>query len=76
MLKEIDDSDQEAGEDESGEGEDCTKRGETPMELSMNLTVGITGNDTMKVQGQLQGKEVSILIDSGATDNFISSDTV
>lgn len=36
------------------------------------LLVGITRNDTMKVVGTLSGKMITILIDSGTSDNSIS----
>ncbi|KAA0061363.1 peroxidase 64 [Cucumis melo var. makuwa] len=41
------------------------------VELSINSLVGLTNPGTMKVRGKLQGEEVVILIDCGATHNFI-----
>lgn len=46
------------------------------MELSMCSVVGLLGNDTMKVTGKIKGEEVAILIDSGASHNFISRETM
>ncbi|TYK11164.1 Transposon Ty3-G Gag-Pol polyprotein [Cucumis melo var. makuwa] len=42
------------------------------VELSINSVVGLNDPGTMKVRGSLQGKEVVILIDCGATHNFVS----
>ena len=41
------------------------------IELSLNTLVGITKPRTMKVQGYLGAREVVVLIDSGASHNFI-----
>lgn len=44
----------------------------TRMELSLNSFAGFEGNHTMKVRGELAGVVVIVLIDSGATHNFIA----
>ncbi|KAL0534139.1 hypothetical protein IC582_028420 [Cucumis melo] len=46
------------------------------VELSINSVVGLNDPGTMKVRGSLQGKEVVILIDYGATHNFVSEKLV
>ncbi|TYK21518.1 Ty3/gypsy retrotransposon protein [Cucumis melo var. makuwa] len=46
------------------------------VELSINSVVGLNDPGTMKVRGSLQGKEVVILIDCGATHNFVSEKLV
>ncbi|KAL0560774.1 hypothetical protein IC582_001187 [Cucumis melo] len=46
------------------------------VELSINSVVGLNDPGTMKVRGTLQGKEVVILIDCGATHNFVSEKLV
>ncbi|KAA0046241.1 Ty3/gypsy retrotransposon protein [Cucumis melo var. makuwa] len=45
-------------------------------ELSLNSVVGLNDPGTLKVRGKLQGREVIILIDCGATHNFISEKLV
>ncbi|TYK14861.1 Ty3/gypsy retrotransposon protein [Cucumis melo var. makuwa] len=45
-------------------------------ELSLNFVVGLNDPGTMKVKGKLQEREVIILIDCGATHNFISEKLV
>ncbi|KAA0040679.1 Ty3/gypsy retrotransposon protein [Cucumis melo var. makuwa] len=46
------------------------------VELSINSVVGLNDPGRMKVRGSLQGKEVVILIDCGATHNFVSEKLV
>ena len=46
------------------------------MELSLNSMVGLTTPETMKIKGMIGSKEVIILVDSGATHNFLSLDLV
>ncbi|TYK02772.1 ty3-gypsy retrotransposon protein [Cucumis melo var. makuwa] len=41
------------------------------VELSIKSVVGLSNPGTMKVRGNIKGKEVVILIDCGATNNFI-----
>lgn len=50
--------------------------GDQVLELSMNSVVGLTGNHTMKSMGKLKGEEILVLIDSGATHNFIAIEVV
>ena len=64
------------------ENEHEEKREEAPdvecqwMDLSVCLAGGLTQPQTMKLKGELQGQEVLILIDSGASHNFITSKLV
>lgn len=46
------------------------------MELSINSVVGLNYLGTMKVRGKLQDEDVIILIDRGATYNFVSEKLV
>ncbi|KAL0540685.1 hypothetical protein IC582_020695 [Cucumis melo] len=48
----------------------------TVVELSINSVVGLNDPGTMKVRGKLLGEEVIILIDCGATHNFVSEKLV
>ena len=43
------------------------------MELSLFSAGGLTQNNTMKLQGDINGRKVLILIDSGASPNFVSA---
>lgn len=48
------------------EWEDTVKEGEM-VELSLNSVVGLTPPQTMKIKGTIEGQEVIVLIDSGAS---------
>ncbi|KAF7810715.1 Retrovirus-related Pol polyprotein from transposon 17.6 [Senna tora] len=71
---------EEEDADEMGiEDEILREEGEhsgTLMSLSLNSIVGITGGRTMKLLGTIKGREVLVMIDSGASHNFISSSLV
>ncbi|XP_048627868.1 uncharacterized protein LOC125596911 [Brassica napus] len=45
-------------------------------ELSVNSVVGLSSPHTIKLKGRVAGEEVVVLIDSGATHNFISEELV
>lgn len=46
------------------------------VELSINSVVGLSNLGIMKVKGMIQDREVVVLIDCGATYNFISDKLV
>ncbi|KAA0062427.1 Retrovirus-related Pol polyprotein from transposon 297 family [Cucumis melo var. makuwa] len=46
------------------------------VELSINSVVGLNGPGTMKVRGKLRDMEIIVMIDCGATHNFISEKLV
>lgn len=62
-------------EDEEMEGVE-TELDQKPMELSTFLARGLTQPRTMKLHGQIGGRTVLILIDSGANHNFIGKGLV
>ena len=41
------------------------------IELSLNSVVGLSEPRTIKLKGEIHGKDVVVLIDCGATHNFI-----
>lgn len=45
-------------------------------EISLNSVMGITSPKTMKLRGSINGNKVVVMIDPGATHNFISLDAV
>ena len=51
--------------------ESARKGDRAVVELSMNFVIGLTSSKTMKLQGEIKGKGVIVMIDPGATHNFI-----
>ena len=46
------------------------------VEISLNSVVGLTTPKTMKMRERVYGQEVVVLVDCGATHNFISTKLV
>ena len=44
--------------------------------ISLNSVVGITNPKTMKMLGRIGTEDLIVIIDSGATNNFISNEAV
>lgn len=74
ILQELEETEQESDEEGEAHPNETSKKEVAPIELSMNSIVGITRNNTMKVKGKLGGMDMIILIDSGASENFVSFD--
>lgn len=49
---------------------------DTPGEISLNALAGTKSMGTIRLQGCIRGKKVSILVDSGSTHSFIDSTMV
>ncbi|KAF7821313.1 Retrotransposable element Tf2 [Senna tora] len=77
ILSELEDEEDDRDEDVSEtEGEREGNLAGTLMSLPLKSVVGIIGGRTMKLLGKINGKEALIMIDSGATHNFISTEFV
>lgn len=70
------------GEDEEEENEGVEEdSGEppvdiTPLEISLNSVVGMSNPKTMKMLGTINGEQVVVMVDLGATHNFLSLATL
>lgn len=70
-----DKDEEELSEEEGSEEQNGTPEQELHV-LSLNSMVGITSKKTMKMKGMIGKREVIVLIDSGATCNFIAKQLV
>ncbi|XP_028552250.1 uncharacterized protein LOC114580023 [Dendrobium catenatum] len=63
-------------EENEGAAKEDGEEGEHPhlamVEISLNSIAGLTSHSTMKLEGEIAGYKVMVLIDSGATHNFIA----
>lgn len=58
------------GESQEVVGEECTDVGNV-VKLSLNSVVGLTTLETMKLRGSMGTREVVVLLNCGASHNFI-----
>ena len=67
------------GEEDNSVGEvdhledDSTMRVMNNMRLSLRSFVGLTSNKSFKVEGEIEGRKVVVLVDSGASRNFMTN---
>ena len=57
---------------EDVENENAMVEVSSVVELSLNSVVGLTAPGTFKVKGTMEDREIIIMVDCGATHNFIS----
>ncbi|XP_074346381.1 uncharacterized protein LOC141685160 [Apium graveolens] len=58
-------------EEDTNDALSTGREGEDPGEISLNALVGNNSGGTLRFQGIIRGKKVSILIDSGSTHSFV-----
>lgn len=57
-------------EDDSNSNSNPDK--DNDIKVSIHALMGSKGTKSLKIQGNLQGRDISILLDSGSTHNFLS----
>lgn len=72
----IDDENVDDNEEEIEDDNSASQSEGVTAEVSLNSVFGISNPKTMKLSGRIEGKEVVVMIDPGATHNFISLKTV
>lgn len=68
--------DEEGGNRDSGVDDEPGQDEEIQAETSLNSVVGIMCPKTFKLRGEVNGKSVVVMIDPGATHNFISETAI
>ena len=63
---------EDAPEEEWADAEDGGAAGDGRSSVSLNSVVGINSPRTMKLRGKIGGEGVIVMVDPGATNNFIS----
>ncbi|CAO2825926.1 unnamed protein product [Amaranthus hypochondriacus] len=76
MVSEGEESDEEEIMHHGVETEVALQEPTTVADISLSSVVGITNPKIMKLRGNINGEEVIIMVDLGATNNFISLITV
>ncbi|KAE8712615.1 cytokinin riboside 5'-monophosphate phosphoribohydrolase LOG3 isoform X1 [Hibiscus syriacus] len=59
-------------ENSPAESKQTSMQEEESLEISMNAINGCIGHNTLRIQGTIQGRPLSILIDSGSTHSFLT----
>lgn len=74
LVDDEDTGDEEFGEEVGGEFQslEVPSEEEVPAVLSINSIVGLTNPKTLKLVGLIEGREVVVMVDPGATHNFVS----
>ena len=72
LTQEDESTEEDLGSAESRGDEENGQEEELHPEISLNSVVGITSPKTFKLRGEVNGKPVVVMIDPGATHNFIS----
>lgn len=72
MLVMYNDGSEEVFEEEPTETEEEDEVEAVVAEVSISSVVGLSSSRTMKLRGELGGETVVVLIDCGASHNFIS----
>lgn len=67
---------EEMSDEEGPENSTLKATTDASPEISLNSVLGINTPKTLKMKGNILGKEVVVMIDPGATHNFISLATV
>ncbi|KFK40792.1 hypothetical protein AALP_AA2G041600 [Arabis alpina] len=62
--------------EEEEENEEVNRRVTEVAELSLNSMVGISSPRTVKLRGTIRGESIVVMIDNGASHNFISEKVV
>ncbi|XP_058751457.1 uncharacterized protein LOC131624517 [Vicia villosa] len=71
LLLQVDDFDSPEQETEPPDGDSLLQILETEHHLSFNALNGAQSAGTLRFQGQIQGIQVQVLLDSGSSDNFL-----
>ena len=57
-------------EEPKGDSEDCIIQN---VKISLKNFIGLTSNKSFKVEGEIEGRKMVVLIDSGVSKNFLAT---